>query len=90
MSSYQEFIDSKHFKSVDAGFAYSTQNSNLFDYQRSCVEWALARGRAALFLDTGLGKTNCELEWAFAVESHTQKPVIILAPLCVSKQIIRS
>ena len=89
MSSYQEFIDSKHFKSVDAGFAYSTQNSNLFDYQRSCVEWALARGRAALFLDTGLGKTNCELEWAFAVESHTQKPVIILAPLCVSKQIIR-
>ena len=89
MSSYQEFIDSKHFKSVDAGFAYSTQNSNLFDYQRSCVEWALARGRAALFLDTGLGKTNCELEWAFAVEFHTQKPVIILAPLCVSKQIIR-
>ncbi len=55
----------------------------------SGVEWALARGRAALFLDTGLGKTNCELEWAFAVESHTQKPVIILAPLCVSKQIIR-
>ena len=42
MSSYQEFIDSKHFKSVDAGFSYSTQNSNLFDYQRSCVEWIFA------------------------------------------------
>ncbi len=85
--SYHQFIASKHFKSVDVGFEYKTDNSILFDYQAACVEWALARGRAALFLDTGLGKTNCELEWARSVNSHTQKPVIILAPLCVSKQI---
>jgi len=65
--SYHQFIASKHFKSVDVGFEYKTDNSILFDYQSACVEWALARGRAALFLDTGLGKTNCELEWAKAV-----------------------
>ena len=40
-----------------------------------------------MFLDTGLGKTNCELAWAEAVEEYAQKPVLILAPLCVSKQI---
>ena len=42
-----------------------------------------------MFLDTGLGKTNCELEWANAVSMHTGMPVLILAPLCVSLQIKR-
>ena len=86
---YQEFIEGKHYKAVSAGFSYVSSREWLFDYQRACVEWALARGKAALLLDTGLGKTNCELEWAYAVECHTEKPVLILAPLCVSKQIQR-
>ena len=89
MDDYHEFIAGKHFKSVNAGFAYQSSRDWLFDYQKSCVEWAIARGKAALFLDTGLGKTNCELEWADAVEMKTAKPVLILAPLCVSKQIQR-
>lgn len=87
MSSYQEFIASKQLKSFDAGFNYDCTHDWIFDYQRACVEWACKRGKAALFLDTGLGKTNCELAWAEAVEEYTQKPVLILAPLCVSKQI---
>jgi len=86
---YQQFIAGKHFKSVDAGFDYVCSESWLFDYQRACVEWACRRGKAALFLDTGLGKTNCELAWARAVAEHTSKPVLILAPLCVSVQIIQ-
>ena len=86
---YQQFIAGKHFKSVDAGFDYVCSESWLFDYQRACVEWACRRGKAALFLDTGLGKTNCELAWARAVAEHTGKPVLILAPLCVSVQIIQ-
>lgn len=88
MSNYQQFIESKHFKSVDAGFNYACTADWLFDYQKASVQWALARGRAALFLDTGLGKTNCELEWANAVVQHTNKPVLIIAPLCVSIQIV--
>lgn len=87
MSGYQEFIASKQLKSFDAGFNYACTHDWIFDYQRACVEWACKRGKAALFLDTGLGKTNCELAWAEAVEEYTQKPVLILAPLCVSKQI---
>lgn len=87
MGDYQEFIVSKQLKSFDAGFDYACTHDWIFDYQRACVEWACKRGKAALFLDTGLGKTNCELAWAEAVEEYTQKPVLILAPLCVSKQI---
>lgn len=87
MGDYQEFIASKQLKSFDAGFDYACTHDWIFDYQRACVEWACKRGKAALFLDTGLGKTNCELAWAEAVEEYTQKPVLILAPLCVSKQI---
>lgn len=86
---YQDFISDKHFKINKSGFDYKTDKEWLFDYQKACVEWACKRGKSALFLDTGLGKTNCELEWANAVSSHTGMPVLILAPLCVSLQIKR-
>lgn len=89
MTDYEQFISSKHFRPVDAGFDYACNEPWLFDYQRACVEWACRRGKAALFLDTGLGKTNCELAWARAVADHTGRPVLILAPLCVSVQIIQ-
>jgi len=88
-NSYHAFIEGKHFKAMDAGFEYKCPDSWLFDYQQACVEWACRRGKAALFLDTGLGKTNCELEWARAVADHTSMPVLILAPLCVSVQIVQ-
>jgi DNA modification methylase len=49
----------------------------------------LRHGKFALFLDTGLGKTICQLEWANQVAIHTNKPVLILAPLAVSGQTIQ-
>ncbi len=50
------------------------------------VEWACKRGKAAIFADTGLGKTLMQLEWAKQVATHTLKPVLLLAPLAVGKQ----
>ena len=58
-------------------------------HQKVAIEYALDRGRAALFLDTGLGKSLCELEWARNVAEHTGKPVLILTPLAVAGQMIR-
>ena len=73
---YQEFIDSKHFRQVESGFDYKcAHDTRLRDYQVASVEWALARGKAAIFKDTGLGKTNDELEFASAVVAHTGRPV---------------
>lgn len=55
-------------------------------HQRHAVEFALAKGRAALFLDTGLGKSLCAFAWADNVAAETQKPVLMLAPLGVTAQ----
>lgn len=87
---YESFIDAKHFKQPSSGFAYKCpEDSPLRDYQRASVEWALARGKAAIFKDTGLGKTLDELEFGCAVSNHTQSPVLHLAPLAVGHQIHR-
>ena len=50
------------------------------------VTWACQRGRAALFWDTGIGKTLAQLTWADQVVRHTGRPVLVLAPLAVSHQ----
>lgn len=61
-------------------------NKSMFNHQRHSTEFALNAGCAALFLDTGLGKSLCALEWARVVVEHTNKPVLMMAPLAVGPQ----
>lgn len=88
---YKSFIAGKHVRQPDAGFAVDPADlpARLFDFQRSIVRWALARGRAAIFADTGLGKTAMQLAWASEVAFRTGKPVLILTPLAVAPQTVR-
>ena len=58
----------------------------MFDFQKAIVKWTLKKGKSALFLDTGLGKTLCQLEFANKVCKHENGKALILAPLAVSKQ----
>jgi len=89
VSDYQSFIEQKSFRHVEAGFSCpEVLPYPLFDYQEPLVRWACKRGKAALFADTGLGKTIMQLAWADQVAKHTGGPVIILAPLAVSLQTI--
>ena len=88
MTPYEEFIKSKQLADVPTGFDRDVPIGPLFDFQAACVKWALKRGRAALFLDTGLGKTICQVMWAHYVCEHTGGNVIIAAPLCVSQQTV--
>jgi superfamily II DNA or RNA helicase len=60
----------------------------MFPHQKSLTEWALRRGRCAIFADTGLGKTRMEIAWADAVHKSTGKDVLILAPLAVAAQTV--
>jgi len=60
----------------------------LFPHQRDLTAWALRRGRAAVFADTGLGKTAIQLAWAARVAEETGGNVIILAPLAVAAQTV--
>ena len=87
-TSYYEFIKNKNKSVPNAGFDIKTDslNKNLFKWQKDVVRWALNKGKCALFLDTGLGKTFCQLEWAYQVCKKTGGNVLIFAPLAVSHQ----
>lgn len=85
---YEEFLADKAFSHVSAGFECGNLDYPLFDYQSPIVRWALKRGKAAIFADTGLGKTIMQLAWADQVAQHTKGPVLLLAPLAVADQTI--
>lgn len=84
---YNDFLQSKRGKSFHFGKEISRDdiNSVLFDFQKDLVMWAARKGRAAIFADTGLGKTFMQLEWARIVGEKT----IIIAPLSVARQTVR-
>lgn len=83
---YDNFIDAKSKVIQSVGFAPTSINDRLFDFQSAIVQWACKRGRAAVFADTGLGKTSIQLEWANQVARHNNGRVLIVAPLCVAQQ----
>ena len=88
---YEHFIGQKAITSQQSGFDpdESTYPAETKDHQRVSVTWACRRGCAALFFDTGLGKTLTQTIWADQVVNHTGGCVLILAPLAVSHQTIR-
>jgi hypothetical protein len=58
----------------------------LYDFQSLLVDWAVKKGRCAVFADCGLGKTPIQLVWAENVVRKTGGKVIVLTPLAVAKQ----
>lgn len=83
---YDKFLEGKVVGDVYGGFVAGDLNRSLFDFQDAIARWALKKGRAAVFADTGLGKTLTQLSWADAVVNHTGGRVLIVAPLCVAQQ----
>jgi hypothetical protein len=88
--SYEEFLASKALVIEPSGFEVDEGelSPRLFDYQRDIVRWSLRLGKAALWLQCGLGKTSCSIEWAHHVAQREQRPVLILTPLAVAPQFV--
>lgn len=88
MSDYHDFISAKRRMPEDTGFRVriSSLNQNAHDWQKNVVQWAVERGRAALFLDTGLGKTRCQLSWAEQVAKKERGAVLLHCPVGVRHQ----
>lgn len=88
--SYDEFIKNKQFKAVNSGFECNVKDmpDQIKDFQRDIVKWACKKGKAAIFADTGLGKTLMQITWAKLVANHNNGRVLILAPLCVAQQTV--
>lgn len=84
--SYAEFLEEKATVHGHYGVAVSHDqvNRTLFPFQRDLVVWSARKGRAAVFADTGLGKTFIQLEWARLIGEKT----LIVAPLSVARQTI--
>lgn len=86
---YTTFLRAKSQLDGDFGFSPIWMPDVLFPFQSAMVEWALRKGRAALFEDCGLGKGLQELVWAENVVRKTNGNVLIKAPLAVSGQLAR-
>jgi hypothetical protein len=86
---YWEYIETKTQGGADSGFAPVWQPEFLFDFQSAMVDWAVRKGRAAIFADCGLGKTAMGLSWASNVSRKTGRPVLFLTPLAVGSQTVR-
>jgi hypothetical protein len=86
--SYKKFLRSKLQLPAPEGIADpGVLGEHLFPFQSEIVRWALRRGRAAVFADTGLGKTPIQLEWARTISAGGQ--VLTFAPLAVAQQTVR-
>ena len=89
LQEYRDFIRSKDAVHLSQGFAAKQINDMAKHHQKVAIEFALDRGKSAMFLDPGLGKSFCELEFARQVSEETGKPSLILTPLAVAGQMIR-
>lgn len=59
---YRDYLKTKVLSVEKAGFDIEIDrlNDNLFPFQKALVKWAIRRGRAGIFADTGLGKALCD------------------------------
>ena len=84
---YADFLDNKRRTVPPVGITVAPDeiHESMFGFQREIIQWACEKGRAAIFADTGLGKTRMQVEWARLIADRT----LILAPLSVARQTVR-
>lgn len=85
---YRAFLESKAIATPMRGMSEPPRlSAHLFPHQSHCVEFGLMAGSWGCFLDTGLGKTACELEYLYHTLAHHNGYALILTPLAVARQI---
>lgn len=84
---YAGFIASKvgRAHAVGADIPPGAVSPVLHGWQAELVQWAARVGRAAIWADTGLGKTFMQIEWARLMADRA----LIVAPLAVCQQTVR-
>ena len=88
MSDYRAFLESRRHYGDDSGFDPVFLPDFLYPFQSDLVEWAVRKGRAAIYADCGLGKTPMEFVWAENVVRHTNRRVLICTALAVAAQMV--
>lgn len=92
ITDYTAFLATRLASAPQAGFTVDerTLHPSLFPFQRHAVATALRLGRAALFEDTGLGKSRQIVEWMRQVAAHTNGRCLLLVPLAVAHQFVNT
>lgn len=87
--SYADFLAAKQPRPVAIGpvIGRGDVHPMLHDWQADLVAWAVHTGRAAIWADTGLGKTLMQLDWARLTRGDGV--ALIVAPLAVCQQTVR-
>ena len=89
LDKYRAFIAARAGNTFKTGFAPRPINPAVKVHQSAVLDFALNAGKSAAFLDTGLGKSLIELEFARQCADETGKPSLILTPLAVAGQMVR-
>jgi len=89
LQEYRDFIASRATVTPMRGFVPQPINPAAKVHQINALDFSLNLGQSAAFLDTGLGKSFIELEFARQCADETGKPSLILTPLAVAGQMIR-
>lgn len=87
---YETFLAGKRATAPRIGVTIDTDvlHESLYEWQAEIVRWACDVGRAAIWADTGLGKTRMQLEWA-RVSAGADGVALVVAPLAVCAQTVR-
>ena len=87
MTNYAEFLARKAAVAQQRGRRVDVTDVHpmLHPWQAEIVQWAVGVGRAAVWADTGLGKTMMQIEWA----RLSGETALIVAPLAVCQQTVR-
>jgi len=89
LEKYRAFIRSKSPHLQSHGFEPLPFGGMEKKHQSNALDFLIKKGKAAAFLDTGLGKSFIELEFARQCAQETKKPSLILTPLAVAGQMVR-
>ena len=84
---YAAFLYQKSAVTAASGLDFIPDLSpTLFPFQAAVARFSLRRGRAGIFLGTGLGKTLIQLEYCRHAAGATNGRALILTPLAVARQ----
>lgn len=88
MKPYSTFLETKQQHGIKHGFEPLWIPDSLYDFQGAAAAWGIEKGRGALFLDCGMGKTPIQLVWAENVARFTKRRILVTTPLAVSRQTV--
>lgn len=84
---YLDFLAGKAPRAKHVGIEPGPMPAHLFDFQAATAAFMIRAGRAARFLDTGLGKGRTALECLRQAGEATNGITLHLVPLAVARQI---